>query len=342
MSYKINIPLVGGDGTRPFELIDSAGNMTVDEVHTELDFRQLFQGETSGYFAGGQGSSTLANHVEKYPFSSDANAADVGNLLSSSYNQAGGSSSPSHGYVIGAYPKINVIQKFSFSVDGNSTDVGDLTQGRDAFSTGTSETHAYAASGSLYPPFSAYSNVIDKFPFSSDANATDVGDTVIAGHYWADGCSSSTHGYALGGTDPGAPPNSYSLMEKYPFASDANSTDVGDLYSPVSVLASCSSSTTEGFVAPGIQDKMVKFSFATDASSEFSVQQVGLGGGAYGNAKTGTSSTTHGYSAGGNWDYPANYSNVIQKYAYAQGSGNSVDVGDLTEAKAKGAGNIMV
>lgn len=342
MAYKINIPLVGGDGTRPFELIDSAGNMTVDEVHTNLDILGVFQGQTSGYYAGGQGPGVLANHVEKYPFSSDANAADVGNLLSTSYNQTGGSSSPSHGYVIGGYTKIDVIQKFSFSVDGNSTDVGDLTQGRDAFSTGTSETHAYAASGSLFPPFSSYSNIIDKFPFAVDANATDVGDTTLAGHYWADGCSSSTHGYALAGSDPGAPTNSYKSIEKYPFASDANSTDVGDLNNSASISASCSSSMTEGFVAPGTLDKMIKFSFATDASSEFSVAQIDLASGQYGNSKSGTSSITHGYSSGATWYPGTNYTNIIQKYSYAATGGTATDVGNLTEAKAKGAGNIMV
>ena len=342
MPYKINIPLVGGDGTRPVEVIDSAGNMTIDEIQTKFDIVKAFQGNEKGYYAGGQGPSTLANHVEKYPFSSDANAADVGNLLSTSYNQVGGSSSSSHGYMIGGYGKIDVIQKFSFSVDGNSTDVGDLTQGRDAFSTGTSSTHAYSASGSLFPPFSSYSNVIDKFPFASNANATDVGDTTIAGHYWADGCSSSTHGYAIAGSDPVAPTNSYKGIEKYPFASDANSTDLGDLTHSASISAACTSSQTDGIVAPGSMDKMSKFPFATDTSAELSVTQIQLASGQYGNSKSGTSSQTHGYSAGGTWSYPANYSNVIQKYPYAATSGATSDVGDLTEAKATGARNIMV
>jgi len=258
----------------------------------------------------------------------------------------GGSSSPSHGYAIGAYPKINIIQKFSFSVDGNATDVGDLTQGRDAFSTGKSPTHAYAAGGSTFTPFSSYTNVIDKFPFAVDANATDVGDTTISGHYWADGCSSSTHGYALAGSDPGAPSNSYKGIEKYPFASDANSTDVGDLNSSASISASCSSSMTEGFVTPALQDKMIKFSFATDASSEFSVQQINLSGSddydKHGKSKAGQSSHTHGYSSGGTWGSPASNSDTIQKYSYTQGSGATTDVGNLIQTLSGGAGNIMV
>lgn len=343
MPYKINIPLVGGDGTRPVEVIDSAGNMTIDEIQTKFDIVKAFQGNEKGYHVGGIATTSPMTHfIEKFPFSSDGDATDVGDLLSVMVNNMGGSSSSSHGYAIGAYPKINVIQKFSFAADGNATDVGDLTQGRDAMSTGTSSTHAYAASGSLFSPFSSYSNVIDKFPFASNANATDVGDTTIAGHYWADGCSSTTHGYALAGSDPVAPGNSYKGIEKYPFASDANATDVGDLTHNAGLSAACASSETDGIVAPGSSDKMSKFPFATDTSAELSVTQIQLATGQYGNGKTGASSQTHGYSAGGTWSYPAQYSNVIQKYPYAATSGTTSDVGDLTQAKASGAGNIMV
>ena len=60
-------------------------------------------------------------------------------------------------------------------------DVGDLTLGRGAGSTGQSSTSdGYNAGGypSGSPPY--YSNVIDKFPFAADGNATDVGDLTVA------------------------------------------------------------------------------------------------------------------------------------------------------------------
>ena len=41
-------------------------------------------------------------------------------------------------------------------------------------------------------------NIIDKFPFSADANATDVGDLTV-GRYAGAGQSSQTHGYTSGG-----------------------------------------------------------------------------------------------------------------------------------------------
>ena len=64
-------------------------------------------------------------------------------------------------------------------------------------------------------------NVIDSFPFASNANATDVGDlTVARGN--VTGQSSSTSGYTSGG-------ESSNVIDSFPFASNATATDVGDL-----------------------------------------------------------------------------------------------------------------
>ena len=68
------------------------------------------------------------------------------------------------------------------------------------------------------------SNVIDKFPFASDANATDVGDMTV-GRWGPSGTSSTTHGFAASGYTP----NASNVIEKFPFSTDANATDVGDL-----------------------------------------------------------------------------------------------------------------
>ena len=70
----------------------------------------------------------------------------------------------------------------------------------------------------------ANSNVIDKFPFASDTNATDVGNLTVARRYPA-GQSSSTYGYTSGGYSGGVS----NIIDKFPFASDTNATDVGDL-----------------------------------------------------------------------------------------------------------------
>ena len=70
--------------------------------------------------------------IDKFPFSSDANATDVADLTQSRYLLAGGQSSASHGYSSGGYypSTFNTIDKFTFSADFKATDVGDLTQTR--------------------------------------------------------------------------------------------------------------------------------------------------------------------------------------------------------------------
>ena len=69
---------------------------------------------------------------------------------------------------------------------------------------------------------------MDKFSFSNDANATDVGDLTV-GRYAVSGQSSDTSGYTSGGFAPTATPNTNNTIDKFPFATNANATDVGDL-----------------------------------------------------------------------------------------------------------------
>ena len=71
------------------------------------------------------------NVIEKFSFSTEANATDVGDLTTVK-DTAGSSSSTTYGYVIGGYPNyIDRIDKFSFVTDGDATDIANLTIGRD-------------------------------------------------------------------------------------------------------------------------------------------------------------------------------------------------------------------
>ena len=90
------------------------------------------------------------------------------------------------------------------------------------------ETSGYTSGGSVSPPFSgSRKNTIDKFPFSSDTNASDVGDLTEA-RTSAGGQSSIANGYSSGGAkDPGG--SAVNIIDKFPFAGDGNATDVGDL-----------------------------------------------------------------------------------------------------------------
>ena len=72
-----------------------------------------------------------------------------------------------------------------------------------------------------------YLNIIEKWTYASDADATDVAD-VFSGHTGNGQCgqSSSTHGHQAGAIDGGG---AQKHISKWTFASDANGTDVGDL-----------------------------------------------------------------------------------------------------------------
>ena len=198
--------------------------------------------ETHGYDYG-SASSTAPNNptgaatpvvgdiIEKYSFTTDGNSTDVGDLLGNGYYSGAGHSSETHGHHAGGFPYANVIQKFPFAVDENSTDVGDLTFARNDTRGQSSTAHGYTSGGRRSPfsyPGEGHMNFIDKFPFATDANATDVGD-MTAGRGEQATQSSTTNGYNSGGFDIGPPNITHNVIDKFPFATDANATDVGDL-----------------------------------------------------------------------------------------------------------------
>ena len=187
-----------------------------------------FQGETSGYTSGGSVSPPYSgsrkNTIDKFPFSSDTNASDVGDLTEAR-TSAGGQSSIAHGYSSGGAKdpgptEVNIIDKFPFAVDGNATDVGDLLAAIKSVGGQSSPSNGYTTGGE-------YSNVIQKFPFSVDANSSDVGDLTVTRKGFG-GHSSLINGYNSGGEIESGPALS-NVIDKFPFAVDGNATDVGDL-----------------------------------------------------------------------------------------------------------------
>lgn len=316
-------------------IIDDNSVLRVDILRVEnLVAKNQGQGEVSGYTSGGSapGSNTV-NVIEKYTLSTDANATDVGDLTENR-NALAGQSSSTHGYASGGdrnppySPQRDTIDKFSFSVDGNATDVGNLIEGISYVAGQMSPVSGYT-SGKGY---SSIGDTIQKFPFSSDANATDVGDLTQARHTLM-GQTSSTHGYTSGGSNPGFS----NVIDKFPFSSDANATDVGDLLENLR-SGSGQQSGESGYVSageapnpsPGVRNVIQKFPFSSDANST----DVGdLTGVRYYN--TGVSSTISGYSNGG-WP-PFTGQNTIDKFPFAS-DGNAADAGDLTRSSSNMAG----
>jgi hypothetical protein len=184
---------------------------------------------TEGYISSA--SSILHNiGIVKFSFSTDSDGTFVGDLANNKVN-ACGQSSTAYGYSSGGgntplSATTNSIDKFPFSSDGNASDIADITVSRGGSSGQSSANHGYSSGGAT----PTRSNVIDKFPFASDNNAVDVGDldtTVV----YSSGTSSNTDGYAAGGTGPGpgVSTTATKTIRRFPFATDVNATNVGDL-----------------------------------------------------------------------------------------------------------------
>lgn len=227
----------GGSPTRldtimsfPFAAEDAISDTTADLTSARYGSQGVPIGDgLFNYAVGGLTGGGSINVIEKYPTANANNATDVGDITDSRYAVAGGSSS-THGYRAGGLnpgtQATNIIDKWPFATDENATDVGDVTQQRGLAAAASSTDHGYVAGGFHWIPPSGRYNIIDKYAFASDGNASDVGDLTGTDHNNSGG-SSSTHGFRLGGS-AGTPTGSTDI-EKFAFASDGNATDVADL-----------------------------------------------------------------------------------------------------------------
>ncbi len=286
-----------------------------------------------GYAAGGRnpGAPAASATIDKVSLASDGNATDVGDNPSPIYGGAG-VYSDTHGYIAGD-GQDNSIWKYAFASDGNSSDTGyDTTRSapQSLYASGaTSQTHGYAMGGAAN--YNLVVNVIDRFPFSVEANSTDVGDLQAAANFIL-GNNSSENGYAAGGQNyPGSPTD---MIQKFPFASaTTNATDTGgNLLTSRPFNDHGQQSETHGYVAGGnpITNVIEKFTFATDGdATDVGDLTITTRWGAS------ASSTAHGYSLGGY--NPSGYHNVIQKFSTSSDQ-NATDVGDLTVNRDLGVG----
>ena len=223
----------------PFAISSGTSTLIGDLARNRRNIPNGINGGGEGFVAGGFGPGDATHppiggaareFIDKFSFVSDGNATNVGDLQEAKTLSASGNSQ-THGYVSGGLANPvpstvrNRIEKFPFAISaGTSTTVGNLTGNVSATSGQSSSTHGYRAGG-VDPSPGSEVNIIDKFPFSTDTNATDVGDLTYARQYLT-GNSSTTHGYASGGI-----PGFYNVIDKFPFSSDANASDVGDLVS---------------------------------------------------------------------------------------------------------------
>jgi hypothetical protein len=296
-------------------------------IQSLIETLPIFQGTIAGFSAG-------SGTIDKFPFTSDDNATDVGDLTSNR-DPAAGQSSLTHGYV-----SSNEFEKFPFVSGSNGVAAGNLSVTRQQSTGQSSILNGYGYTSGGYTP-GGWSNVIDKFTFSADANATDVGD-LTESKAEPSGQSSQTHGYASGGS-VGNPSVSYvRTIDKFSFTTNGNASDVGDLGS-TTWAATGQSSSTHGYSSGGFvnnipypaatSNAISKFPFASDGS----VTDVGDLT-EYRYQGSGQSSTTYGYVSGGfrNAPFPNALINIIDKFPFAS-DGNAADVGDLTVTHHQGA-----
>ena len=292
-----------------------------------------------GYVSGGDETAVTnggVNVIQKFPFSSDTNASDVGDLISARAGASGGASSSNHGYASGGmvmpgFAVINEISRFPFASDDNAADVGDLTRFLWTKANQQTSSHGYA-NGGYSPDGGGYNDGNEKFAFAASANATDVGDLTQARN-GAAGQSSETHGYTSGGTSPTVPDGN--VIDKFTFASDGNSTDVGDLTQGGRDAAGQSSST-HGYTSSRSTSPLLtidKFPFASDVNAA-DVGDLLNNSQSWG---AGQSSSTHGYYSGGQHPTP-DVGAAIQKFPFSSDA-NSADVGDLLTIIIGGEGH---
>jgi len=276
-----------------------------------------FPGESYSYQMSGWPSS---NVIDRFPFTSDSNATDVGDVVLARQS-GGGSSSATYGFWAGGWSPSTYtddIFKFAFGSSSDASRIGDLVGGSLGGNGGFSSiTHGYSVGGE--------NNRIEKYSHSTDGNSTDVGDllsnaTYIAGYSDING----GYGYGSGGNNP-----DQNHIQRVSYSSDGNSTDVGDMPGNRSYEAGCSS-LTYGYALgggnPWVNNYIERFQFAassngSDVGDLASAQAVGGG----------TSSTTHAYHSGGTTGGGSS-TNIIQKLQMAS-SGNATDIADLTVAR---------
>jgi hypothetical protein len=182
--------------------------------------------------------NNTATYTQKFPFYSELNSSFVGDYPRNRFASNVSNQSTTHAYISGHIgvpvaespdPVSSDILKFPFYSDYNVSTVGNLSQTRTAGAGQSSTTHGYTSGGSGPPISPGVTSTIDKFPFSSEGLATNVGSLTQERAGQISGQSSTISGYSAGGNAPTSTPIRSNVIDKFPFASDSNATDVGDL-----------------------------------------------------------------------------------------------------------------
>lgn len=279
-----------------YTLFESGGGIEFTGNVRAENFKEQghFQGDSYSYLAGGYSAGAgTTNFIDSFNIPSESDLIRNTAILATSISGGSGQSSETHGYTsggnLGPPGNTSAIQKFLFATDSNASNIANLTAANGRPQGHSSTTHGYASGGAVpTPPPSTNVNTIQKFPFATDANSSNIGSLGITNPAKG-GHSSPSSGYTSGGNP------TITRIDRFPFATDTNAIEVGQLTQGRYNIAGCSSDT-HGYAAHGSypgRSTIDKFSFAFNSNAVL-VGQMPDGR----NAGTGTSGRSFGYVVG--------------------------------------------
>ena len=211
-----------------------------------------FGGSNFGYHHGGDTSAPVSvTTIVRFSFASGTqNASFVGDL-SYAPDYTCGTSSYTDGYQMagggGASGSV-IINRYSFATDtqdgSHTANLAVPTGSCGGFSNG--DIKGYAAGG-YASGHGTYLNNIQYFSHASDADGTDIANMTEPKLQCAGATETGLHGYTMCGSS-GTP--LYDTVEKFVFATEANSTEIGEMTDARYVTGGCSSAT-HGYAGSG-------------------------------------------------------------------------------------------
>ena len=242
-----NSPSLGTNAIEKYSFTSDGNSWDMGDLWSTVKLAAGTSSLTHGYTSGGYAlPQPNYNTITKFPFANYSTGTVAGNLTVGRYYTAGVTGYVS-GYTVGGYqvPAGTVIDKFPFAADGNATDVGDLLVRRIHAATNQSRENGY-----IMGDGGGSSASYQKFSLASDQNAAYSGAFTTGGaRYKAAGVSSFTDGYFTGGNYTPSNTNS-NIIDKFPFAADGVSADVGDTIGAF-LHHTATSGSTHGYMAGG-------------------------------------------------------------------------------------------
>jgi len=292
-------------------------------------------GQTYGFHAAGisgnDPDTTHTNIIERFPFSSDANATDVGDLSPTPLGgNLGSSSSVDRGWAFGGSGGVN----FTFA-NSNLSSNNAYSASNFGIQGGQSETHLYALGGRPTSLPTAPNDTFAQKRQFSNTTTTTLTSFSNARHHAAT-VSGPAAVYTSGGYRYWHPNDNPALItqspgtEKHSFSNDARSTVPGlPAKSPYYNVHQGMQNEVNGYLGRATQ--LIKFPFASETPVSVSQPIMPIGG--YFSASSSSSGYGYRFAGGPPGSYPG-----IVKFPWNSES-TVTSVGNLTSPRTRGSGH---